>query len=298
MTKILDVFSKVAKEEDVVFADFTGNLDLAKVSQHHCHHQILWESTHIRSVASSDDQATVQAKLHVTRTRGLGTSCGYVLADVAGGTDDLRLADVVIAQEDDLERIADIFVVVDNITNLVDKMDDCLGHPVSWRGLTTKDGHAGNELLPLLWRHGLDLNVTVDDTENVQLLALVLVNTLDLNIEKSSWVNRNTVVLLDMLCKSYLVGILDRAELLSELFVINVSLELVKQSQVLEELVAPKLRRNQCRELGVSLVKPSAGCDAVRHICELVGPVDLHKIFENSSLDQVGVQLCHTVDLV
>ena len=62
-----------------------------------------------------------------------------MLADVASRADDLRLADVVVLQEDDLEGIANVFVVVDDVADLVDEMDHRLRHPVPRRSLTTED---------------------------------------------------------------------------------------------------------------------------------------------------------------
>jgi hypothetical protein len=62
----------------------------------------------------------------------------------------------------------------------------------------------------------------VDDTENVELLALVLVDTLDLDVKKRGRVHSNALVLLDVLRKSDLVGVLNLTELLAELLVINI----------------------------------------------------------------------------
>lgn len=255
-------------------------------------------NTYVRTVTSTDNQTTVQAELHVASTTGFSSGSGDVLADVAGRADDLSLADIVILQEDDLEGITNILVIVDNISNLVDKVNDSLCHPVSWSSLSTEDRDAGNKLLPLLRGHGLDLKVAVDDTKDVQLLALVFVDTLDLDIEQSSGVHSNTIVLLDVFCKSDLVGILDITELFAELLVINKGLQLVKQCKILEELMSTKLGCDQSRELGVGLVKPSSWSDTIGNVGELVRSVDLDKVLENCGLDQVGVQFCDTIDLV
>lgn len=130
-----------------------------------------------------------------------------MLGDVAGRRDDLSLADVVVFQEDDLEQVAHIRVVVHNVADLVDEVDDSLGHPVSWRSLATEDRYARGELLPFFRGQGLDLKVPVDNTEDVQLLALVLVDTLDLNIEERGGVDSNAVVLFDVLGESLFVDV-------------------------------------------------------------------------------------------
>lgn len=127
----------------------------------------------------------------------------------------------------------------------------------------------------------------MDDTEDVQLLTLVLVNTLNLNIKERCWVDLDAVVLHDVLRESHLVGVLDVAELLAELFVVNKRLELVQQSEVFQELVAAQLRCDKSREFGVSLVKPSPWGDTVGDVGELVRSVDFDEVLEDGSLDQV-----------
>lgn len=106
-----------------------------------------------------------------------------MLRDVTRWADDLGLADIVVLQEDDLEKIANVWVVVHNLSNLVDQVNDRLCHPVSGGSLSTKDGNARRELPLVLGRHLLDLQVSVNDPKNVELLALVLVYTLHLHVE-------------------------------------------------------------------------------------------------------------------
>ena len=218
--------------------------------------------------------------------------------DIAGGSDNLGLANVVVCEEDDLEQVADIRVVVHDVSNLVDEMNDGLGHPVSWRSLSTEDGDSRSELLPLLWGHGLNLEIPVDDTENVELLTLVLVNTLYLYVEQSRRVDGDVVVLFDVLRESNFVRILDLPELLTELFVVNKSLQLTQQREIFQEVKPSKLRRNQRRQPWVSLMQPSSWRDTVGYIGEFVRSVDLHKVLEDGRLDEIGVELSNTVDLV
>lgn len=95
--------------------------------------------TYVCTIARSDDETAVQAELHVTRTTGLCSGSGNVLANVAGRADDLGLADVVVAQEDDLERITNIRIVVDDVAYLAHKVNDRLRHPVARSCLATED---------------------------------------------------------------------------------------------------------------------------------------------------------------
>lgn len=177
-------------------------------------------------------------------------------------------------------------------------MDNSLRHPVARSSLATEDGDTWSKLLPLLWGHLLDGEVSVNDSEDVELLSLVFMYTLDLNVEERLGVDADTSSLQDVLGKSDLVGILNLCPLLLELLVIDKVLKLVEKGQVLQELVAAKLGGDELRESWVSLVQPSSWCDTVGDICELVWSVDLDKVLENGSLDQVGVKLSNTVDLV
>ena len=85
----------------------------------------------------------------------------------------------------------------------------------------------------------------MDDTKDVQLLAFVLVDTLDLNIEKRRRVDLDAIVLHDVLRESHLVGVLDVPELLTELLVVNKRLKLVQQGKVLQEFVTAQLGCNK-----------------------------------------------------
>ena len=221
-----------------------------------------------------------------------------MLADVGSGDDHLGLADVVVLEEDDLEEITNILVVVDNGADSVDQVNDLLSHPVARGSLATEDGDSGLELLPLLRRGSLESKIAVDDTEDVHLLTLVLVDTLDLNVKEGRGVDIDTGGLLDMLGKADLVGILDLGPLLTEVLVILVMLNLGQLSQVLEEVLATGLAGDELGEARVGLVEPSAGSDTVGHVGELVGAEDLDEVLEDGGLDEIGVQLSNTVDLV
>lgn len=97
------------------------------------------DMTYVCTVASTDDQASVEHEFHVAGAAGFGTGCGDMLADIRCRGDDLRLADVVILDVDHLQQITDVFVMVDDFPNATDKVDDRLCHPVAWRSFTAKD---------------------------------------------------------------------------------------------------------------------------------------------------------------
>lgn len=221
-----------------------------------------------------------------------------MLAQVGGGDNHLGLADVVVLEEDDLEQVTNLLVLVDDSANVVDQVNDLLGHPVAGSSLSTKDGDARRHLLAVLGRHGLERQVSVDDAKDVHLLALVLVDSLDLDVEERGGIDTDARRGLDVLGQAYLVGVLDLRPLLAELLVVDADLELVQLGEVLEELVAARLGSNELRQAGVGLVQPASRGDAVCDVGELVGAVDVDKVLEDCRLDEVRVQLGDTVDLV
>ena len=81
-----------------------------------------------------------------------------------------------------LEQVSDFSIVVDDLAHSGDQADHLLGHVVGGGSLAAKDADTGHKLLALLGAGGLDLQVAVDDGEHVQVLALVLMDALDLHI--------------------------------------------------------------------------------------------------------------------
>lgn len=158
-----------------------------------------------------------------------------MLADIAGWNDNFRLADVVVLNEDDLQQVADIGVIVDHRTDLVDQMDNGLGHPVARGSFASEDRHLSWHLLPLRRCGRFDGQVPVNDSEDVHLLALVLMDALNLHIEKRGGVDGHASRRLDVLGKSDLVGVLDLRPLLLELLVIHKRFESVELIQILQE---------------------------------------------------------------
>lgn len=223
----------------------------------------------------------------------------YVLAEVRGGDDDLGLANIVILDEDNLEEVTDLLVLVDDGSDVVDEVDNLLSHPVARCSLSTKDGNAGLLLLSLFGRHGLEAKVSVNNTKNVELLALVFVNPLHLNIEESRRVDGDAIRGLDQFGKTDLVRVLDFSPFFSEGLIFEVKFELIDLGEVLEELAAATtLARDELGEARVRLVEPPAWGDAVRDVGEFVDAKNRDEVPENSCPDEIGVELGDAVDLV
>ena len=235
---------------------------------------------------------------HPSSANLLSASSRDVLADVRSRDNDLSLANIVVLEKDDLEQVTNLLVIVDDGSNLVDQVNDLLSHPVPRRSLATEDGHPRELLLSFLGSHGLESKVPMNDAKDVQLLPLVLVDTLDLDVKERRGVDYHTGALLDKLGKASLVCKLDLSPLLPEFLVLDIFLNLIELCQVGQELVAARLARNQIRQARVRLVQPTTRSDTVGHVGELVEPKDVDEVLENGGLDQIRVQFSHTVDLV
>ena len=222
VAEVFDVLGEVAEEEDVRFADFAGDFNVG-------------------SVASTDDQSAVQDELHVAGPTCFRTCGGYVLADVRGRGDDLGLAHIVVFNIDDLQEITDVFIIIDDLANAADKVNDSLSHPVAWSGLASKDRHARCKFLTLFGAHCLDRQVSVNDTKDVQLLALVFVYALDLDIEEGFGVDAYTCRTCNVLRQADFIGVFDLLPLLFEVLVVKEVFELVQLCQIGKELVAAQL---------------------------------------------------------
>lgn len=94
----------------------------------------------------------------------------------------------------------------------------------------------------------------MNNAKNVQLLSFILVYSLDLDIEKCFGVDFDTCGIQNMLCKPYLIGVLDFLPLMFKFFVVGIVFELIQQCQVVEKFVAPKLGCNEFRQVRVCLM--------------------------------------------
>ena len=175
-----------AEDEDVVLADLVSDLD-------------------VRAVERADRERAVQGELHVAGAGRLGSGKGNLLGEVGGGNDLFGEGDAVVCEEDDLQLVADGLVVVDDLGDGVDELDDELGHVIAGGGFRAEDDGARDEVHV---RVVLQLQVERDGVEDVQELALVLVEALHLHVEEGIGVDFDAVVFADVLREDELVGAL------------------------------------------------------------------------------------------
>ena len=107
---------------------------------------------------------------------------------------------------------------IDAARDVVDELDDALGHRIAGRGLAGEDDRTRNEPVRLARP---DSVVTTDDVKKIQELAFVLVDALYLHIEETRGIDGELELGGDMMSQMLLVGTLHGPELLAESGVIG-----------------------------------------------------------------------------
>ena len=150
-----------AEDEDVLGADMLAHFDIGAVER-------------------ADGQRAIERELHVAGAGRFHAGCRDLLGQVGGGDDGFGEGHVVVRQEGDLEQAADGWVVVDDAADIVGELDDLLGAQVACGGFAREDFHPRDVVLG---RVGADVAVGGDDLQDVEQLAFVFVDALDLDVE-------------------------------------------------------------------------------------------------------------------
>ena len=139
----------------------------------------------------------------------------------------------------------------------------------------------------------LDLVVQIHYMQNVQQLALVLMETLYLHVEDGARIYGDSVVLQDVFRQAHLVLILDIHELLLGLLVVGVNLQLRDLGQVGDPLVSD-VGRYPVSQQRVAVKQETALSDAVGLVIELLRH-HLIEVLQLLMLQDLGVQSRHAV---
>lgn len=160
----------------------------------------------------------------------------------------------------------------------------------SWSRFATEEDDARNNIFPILLRQALDREVAMNDAKYIHALALILMNSLDLDVEQGRGVQLDAHGLFDEVCKSFFVLQLDVGPLFLEGGVISMGEKTFKLLQVFQPhgLVAAESLRDKSRESGVALVKPAARRDTVGDVPEPMDGKELQRQVRRATLTCLG----------
>ena len=261
-----------AEDEDILLSDLLADL-------------------HIGTVQGADGQRAVERELHVPGSGGLLAGRGDLLGEVGGRHDPLGERDAVVRQEDHLEPVVDPGVGVDPGGNGIDGLDDVLGQVVAGRGLGGEDEDAGRDVgLRVLE----EAAVEGQDMEQVEMLALVLVEALDLDVKEGGRVHVDPAFALDDAREVDLVRMLHGHEPLLELRISGIRFQPAQLSEITFPTPAD-LGADECAQARIAGKKPAARSDAVGLVVEFSG-IKRVELGEEIPFEQLGVKSRDSVD--
>ena len=268
--ELLDLLGRGAKGIDVLVADKLGNL-------------------HVGTVERAQGQSAVEHELHVGGAARLLGGQADLLGDVSSGDHALGSGDVVVLDHDNLQVGSHVGVVCNPLGQRQDQVNDVLGDSVGRGRLAAKDD--GDGMLRSV--AVLDIEVLPDDVEREHLLALVLVDALDLDVDDGVGGNGHALLERHELAHDGLGLGLGGGQALKNIFVVN---ELGKLTQVAGAApIGADHIVEQAGERGVGAMDPTAEGDAVGLVGELLG-VDLVERMKLGILQDLGVQRGDAVD--
>ena len=176
----------------------------------------------------------------------------------------LAQRDAVLFQIDHAQLVAHSGVIVDEVAQLADHADHLLCHVVTGSSLCTEDIGFGDEVgVGVL----LQVQVLGSDVQRVQVLALILVHTLDLTVKDGVRVDDLTGALGQIVGKAGLVLQLDLVQALENGLVVLKLVQLGQIGSIMLVAVADGLVQ-QLAQAGVRGQQPAAVSDAVGHVLE------------------------------
>ena len=240
----------------------------------------------IRAIVSTESKRTVEHQLHIARTRSLCSRERNLLGNFSGGHKQLGERYAVILEEDNLKLLAENRVVLELLADAPNHLDNLLCDIVAGRSLCRENiGFRNKRCVRVL----LEEVVVRDNVHRVELLALVLVQTLNLYIKNAVNIQLCARRFLNVLRETLLVFTLDFAESLENRSVVCENLELDELGSVLLEALADALGEQVGKSL-VALEQPAAVSDTVGDVLELIGLVE-SLLTENVVLDNLAVKL-------
>ncbi len=250
----------------------------------------LFSDLDVGSIQRPDGDCTVECHLHVAGTGCFITCSRDLLGDICCRDQLLGQTHAIVRHEHHFQLALDTSIVVDPIRQLVDGIDDVFGQLVTGRRFGAEDKHAW---VHVIVRVGQQTTIKRHDVNKVQLLALVLVQTLDLNVKDRLGTDIDTCFLFDDLDQLLFVVTLDGHELLLERLVVGKFHHATQFVQLQRPLLAHHfvVETSQFR---VARQQPATRCHPVGHVAHFFRP-QLGILGEEIFLHQLGVDLGHTI---
>ena len=272
MLKIDDLIRGQTEDERVLLADFLYDLN-------------------VRAVHGSERRSAVQHELHISGTGRLLGCCRDLLGYIRCSENDLAVGDLVILDEDDLQLVVKGRIIVDGLCDRVDQLDDQLRDLIACRCFRTENECSRIELHSRILEQ---LIPEVHDVQDIQELSLVLMQTLDLNVEDRVRIDIHAVMLVDIVRKALLVAQLNAHELLLRLLVVDEETKLRNLGEICDPLLAD-LVGDPGSKLRIAVEQESSLCDTIRLIAEFLRH-HVIEILQNVLLKDLRVKRCNAVD--
>ena len=268
--ELLDLLGRGTKGVDVLVAHELGNL-------------------HVGAVECAQGQSAVEHELHVRGAARLLGGQADLLGDIGGGDHTLSSGDVVVLDHDNLQVGGHVGVVGDPLRQRQNQMDDVLGDGVGRCCLAAKDD--GDGMLRSV--AVLDVEILPDDVEREHLLALVLVDALDLDVDDGVGGNGHALLERHELAHDGLGFGLGGGQALKNILVVSEFGELAQVAGAAP--IGADHIVEQAGERGVGAMDPTAEGDAVGLVGELLG-IDLVERVKLGVLQNLGVECGDAID--
>ena len=190
-----------------------------------------------------------------------------------------------------------MWIIVDLEGNSGDQLDNSLGVMVTWSSFTTDHDNSWDEFVLSLVLWGIeDSEISMNDIKDVHELSLVLMNSLNLDIEHGITGDSVTSSFLDPCGEFGFVLLFDGNEFFLEGFIAGIWFELFKVVEGGDPLInATKGITDKIGELWVAAMDPSSWGNTVGLILDFTW-VEVIEFLENGSLKKLGVKGSDTVD--
>ena len=227
---------------------------------------------YIGAVQRSDGHSAVHHQLHAAGTGGLLAGGRDLLGDIGGGNDSFRSGHAVVFHKADLQLVLAGRILVDVVLHGEEQLDDAFGCLVACSRLGTEDIGARQK-----FHIGIvaQLQLKIRNAHGAEELPLVLVQTLDLDIDDGIRIqNKTAVVACQESGKARFVVLLDSVDPFQNDFVIFISAQSGEIFRVKQIRISSKQLADECVKTGIDLPQPAAMVDAVGDIGKRSGRME------------------------